>query len=455
VARFAIVSGDSSGLSWWKRLHDEGHEILVYIVPGGKNGKDPMGSTHIGDGLVPKTENLSRLLEWAKQSKTIAFFDSASTRPGKVAGTIAQRFTDASIPVVGAGLFCERLEEDRLFGERLAQSIGCPIPETKSFSTISDTLAFAKEQGDDDAWYFKTDTYKESDATQGCKNGEQLVAYLTYVKKHFGDRIPNLLQRNIPGIALSTACWFNGLDFVPPFEGTIEHKKFMDGEIGPSLGCAINAVWFYDDDTPKIAKDLGWEHLSGLFRKQKAPAGLYDINAVISETDGRPYFLEWTPRCGWDSEAISQRLFESDLGLFLEGLATGKLAELPVSTRELAYGVRVSIPPYPWEHDENGKPNSIGVPVLGPDGIWDGNFIGYALRQGENGLEVADRSGLVGVVMATGRSLKKAHREVMDYARDQLWVKGLQYRTDGDKAMAKDAESITALGYPVPKGLTA
>jgi phosphoribosylamine-glycine ligase len=442
--RIAFISVEGCGLSWARRLYEEGREILFYVVPG-KNGKDPMKITNVGTGLIPKTNNLSELLMWAKEKPCIAFFDSSR------AGPIAERFRMAGIPVIGGGTFCDRLEEDRLFGEKIAKEIGCKIPETKAFATITQTLAFAKGQPEDAGWHFKSDSYKESDATQGTKTAEQLVAYLEYVRKAFGDRIPNILQRTMEGVALSTACWFNGTDFVPPFEGTIEHKKFMPGDIGPSTGCSINVVWYYDAPPP-IVEQLGWDKLAALFRKYKAPPALYDINTLC--TDDGPYFLEFTPRNGWDSEAVSPLLWEAEMGFVLEGLAMGRLAEIPVSTRDISYGIRLSIGQYPWEHDDDGKRSSMGVPLLGPQSLWGEPFQAYNLCAGPDGtLQCADRTGLLGVAVARKRTLKKAHEAVVEYIKEELWAPGIQWRNDGDKTLHEDAEALEKMGYVTHPGL--
>ena len=71
-----------------------------------------------------------------------------------------------------------------------------------------------------------------------------------------------------------------------------------------------------------IAQKLHWDLLGDIFRKYESAPGLYDINALLNEDDGEPYFLESTPRLGYDSETTSQKGI-SDLGKFIYNLAMG------------------------------------------------------------------------------------------------------------------------------------
>jgi hypothetical protein len=132
--------------------------------------------------------------------------------------------------------------------------------------------------------------------------------------------------------------------------------------------------------------------------------------------------------------------------------------DVPEPYEELAYSVRLSIPPYPWEHgkkDEKGTAD--GTQLRGVDGLWDGNFIAYQVRLGEDQscLEVAGPEALVGLTLAVGDELPALHKEVIDYAKKKLKVSGtsLQYRTDGERDCRKMAEKLVEAGYDIHMGL--
>ena len=435
--RFGFVDIYGCSLSFVARVIDEGHEALFYTWPGKPPRDDGI---HIGEGLVPKEQDYEAFVEWCKQPDTIAVF---------CGNTIGQRADDlraAGVPVVGGGIFCDKLEKDRPFGTAIAEQAGCQIPPFEEFESLSECHKWAQKLGDVEV-YFKSDKFIDSDATQSCSNGEDLCHYLEHLKTKTGDRTRCIVQQKIDGVAISTAQWWNGRTFIGPYEHTIEHKKFMNDDIGPATGCSLNAVWFTPES--KTAEALSWTNLEPIFREHNAPPGLYDINAIIDKQGGA-WFLEWTPRFGYDSEPTSFRLVSSLSGLF-EAAALGT-GEVGVSS-DLAYAVRLSVSPYPWEYGElRDKHNCIGVPVRDVDGLWDGNFIAYEVMEEGDGLAVAASDGCVGLSYAQGSEIEKLHDEVIDFAKD-IKCPGLQYRTDGAKVLMDDAKALDDAGINVHNGL--
>ena len=435
--RFAVISNEGTSLVYWMRLQDEGNDVRVWIAPRSER--------NIGDGLVKKFGSFEALAAWGQEKPTVFIFDC--TGQGDKADYLRKR----GHLVVGGGSFMDKLEMDRVYGGRLSKEAGVVEPETQEHNSLSDSIKWLTKNDDGRGWYFKTDKYLDSDATQGADSVEQMVRYLEFMKTKYGDRIPNILQEKIKGVALSTACYWNGRAWLPPYEGTIEHKKFMDGDVGPSTGCSFNIIWFYDN-FPRICKELQWEKVGEIFRKEEAPPGLYDINAQVGN-DGKAYFLEWTPRFGYDSEPTAQRALTIPMGEFFYGLATGTLTEAPFDTSVVQMSVRLSVSPYPWERVEDipNKKSCIGKPIWGNDGLWDGNFIGYGLGlDDEKNLVVKTATGLVGLAATSGTDLEEMNDEILDFVRSELEIPGLQYRTDADKVIGKDVDALRKLGYEIP-----
>jgi len=442
-----IASGFGCSLSWARRLMDEGHDVLVWIDPG--KPKDPDTNELVGDGLIQKIGGWPGALQWAKDANaagkpTLVLFDASGM------GDKADEARAAGLYTVGGGSFMDKLENDRSFGQGIAEAAGCMLPPFQEFGNLDACIEWAKDLGDIPT-YWKTDKYLDSDATHGQENGEDLITYLNYIKRTYGSRIPCLVQQKIKGIALSTARWWNGRSWCSPYQSTIEHKAFMNDDVGPATGCSFNAVHFYAQDQPKVAQALGWEKLTASFLKENAPPGLYDINAIIDPA-GKAHFLEWTPRLGYDSEMTSFRLF-GDLGAALWGIATGQGGSS--ISFDIAYSTRLGVPPYPWEHTTRAdKHNCVGVPVKGADGLWNKHFIPYQVKLGEDGLEMGSPEGIVGLSLAVGEKVSALHDEVIDFAMSMKKVTpGLSFRTDGGKCVKEDAEKIKEAGFEIHPGL--
>lgn len=429
------------GLSWWARLHDEGHDVRVYVEPNEEKRN--------GDNIVPKFTSKEEWEWWAReQNDTVVFFDFS----GK--GDYADELRARGLLVVGGGSFCDKLEKDREFGFHVAKTANIRIPDYKSFKTISAAQAHAND--DDGLLVFKSDRYLDSSATYVGEDAEDLVCNLEWIKTRFGDTIPCILQKKIKGVAVSTEAWWNGQTFLDPFIGIIEHKKFLNDDLGPSTGCALNAVWYYDGECD-LANRMHWRDLEPVFRLNNAPPGIYDINAMLSEDDGEPYFLEWCGRLGYDSEPVSMRGLELGLGDFLEDLALGRTGKID-ATADLLYGIKLTVSPAPWEHVEElreGKQTCVGTPVPGARSVWEKDFLGYGIAAYEDEGEkyyVSDPYGIVGIAFAKGPDLSKLGPKALASAK-VLRISGLQLRTDGASVIAADARLARRIGYNLPDGL--
>jgi phosphoribosylamine--glycine ligase len=435
--RFAIYSGSGLGLSWWKRLQDEGHQVLVYIEE-----KPPQ---RVGDGIIPKTQNFAQWIAWGRQDpKCIFFFDISS------AGDKADALRKQGCLVVGGCKFFDRLEAERDWSQSLHESIGILHPESKSFSTIGAARSYARSNKKPHV--FKSNKYLDASATYMSEGPEDMDRYLEYIQHRYGDNISNILQEKLDGFALSTARWWNGRAFVGPFEATVEHKKFLNNDKGSATGCQFNCIWFYQDEYPALAEKLHWNKLDDVFRKYEAAPGLYDINALLSEKDGEAYFLESTPRLGYDSETTSQKGI-SELGKFLYNLAVGLPVDDLFNKNEYFDSIKLSVSPYPYEAHLKEMPyekTCIDIPVFGYDGLWAKHFIGYGLRfDSKMGLVTADPSGWLGLSSAKGTDPLKPFDDCYKFVDKVLKVPNLQYRTDAKDRVEQDLDTIEGLGFDI------
>ena len=431
--KIAIISAFSCSLGWQKRLQDEGNDVLVL------NTEKEL--RNVSDGIIPLAKNWEEVLSWADKD-TLFFFDSSGN------GDKAEEVRALGYPIIGGGEFCDRLEKDREFGLDIARSVGVEIPPYQAFESLTE----AEELEIEKEVYFKSDEFLESDATKKLEDKEHLIEYFQYIRERFGDNITGILQEKVDGFAISTGRWWNGKKWTGPYECTYERKGFLNDDIGGSTGCSFNAIFFYPIP-PYISYALHWEELASKFVENDAPPGLYDINALI-DPQGKAWFLEWTPRLGYDSEMSSMRLIDN-LTDHLWNISNGK--EMPEPSYDLSYAVRLTVPPYPYEH---GSPKEEGTadgkPVTQIEGLWGGPFMAMQCRFDKKlGVVVAGNEGIVGVSIATGNDLIALHDEVIEYAKKlhKRGISGLQFRTDGLKCIQEDARIVEKAGNWVHPGI--
>lgn len=433
--------GSDSALSWAIRLKDEGHDVLTYSPPDKKRVK---ADRRVGDGLIQKAASRDQWMRFGLDDpSTLWFFDSTNDGP------LADRLRATGKRVIGAGDFMDKLEGDRGFGTAFAQKCGMQCPPERRFTSISGAIAWLKtnprQEIGDGGWAWKPYQSLGCDCTVVAPDAAAAIDELGNIARRKGDTHTGIVQERIKGVALSTARWFNGASFTGPFEGTLEKKKLMNGEVGPATGCSLNLVWMYQSAYPKIARMLNWQGFEDYLRQAHAPPGIYDINAIVNR-DGA-WFLEHTPRLGIDAQLASQRAYEN-LGEFLLRLARGQAVDELVDTDQNYLSVRLTVPPYPHEDLTLEQSPAMGVSIRGLDGLWDKRFVAVGVALGPHGYEVAEPSGFVGIALATGNDLDEMGDELMDFCED-LRIRNLQYRTDVVEAVGKDLDKMSTTGWTV------
>jgi phosphoribosylamine--glycine ligase len=335
--------------------------------------------------------------------------------------------------VYGAGQFADKLELDRDFGFEAMKNAGILIPEYKEFKDFSEGKKFVQES--DKRLVFKPNGSMPCKLTYCSQNSEELLAYLDFVEKHFGTQIESfILQEFVDGIVVSSEFFCDGRRFVRPANHTVEVKKVMNDDLGPSTGCSGNIAWPCDDDN---VIEEGIAKIEKLC-VENSFVGQIDLNTVVNESG--VYGLEWTPRFGYDATPTLFSLFKDDLGKFYSDLCSGQLKEVNIE-EQFAGSVRVTIPPYPLETDKETQklsPN-VGIPIQEYD---EENSYFYEIMLEDNRLV---HSGGTGVVLCAIGTAEEA-----DYCLDQAYeiankliVPDKQYRTDLKRVLPNMIEELT------------
>jgi phosphoribosylamine--glycine ligase len=405
--KFLLVSRAGDGAQILKWIELAGNTVGLHILnkPRRKNW----------EGLLPHVDNIDDFVD----KETIVIFDMSGT--GKIADNLRKR----GIFVYGASEFADKIEDDREFGLSVMQQAGIKIPETKSFTDFNAGMKFV-EANKDKRFVFKPSGDLPCKLTYVSHGHEDLSRYLSFVQAKFAAKIKKfVLQEFIEGIAISTEAFCGGNGFLDPFNHTVEVKKFMNDDIGPSTGCSGNIVWPCDADM--IVKD-GVGRVEELMRKESY-VGQIDLNTVVN--DKGVWGLEWTPRMGYDATPTLLALFEQDLGEFFSDIARGQLKKLELEDA-FAGGVRVTVPPYPVEavkgDTEAVAPHS-GLPIIGWEDFEEDCYF-YEIMLDENEMRV--HSGGEGIILcAVGVSPNKVMciRQCYEVI-DAISIPDKQYRTD-------------------------
>jgi phosphoribosylamine---glycine ligase len=336
--KFLLYSQSGEGCGLLSRIAQDGNEVCAFI-------KDGIYKT-VYDGIIAKTDTPDSFID----ADTIIVFDMSGN------GKIADRYRRNGHLVYGASKFADELEHDRTYGFEVMKKCGIQTPETKTFTDFKKGVEFVKNSKK--RLVFKPSGSMPCKLTYVSEDGPELINYMNFVEKHFGSKIDEfVLQEFIEGALISSEYFCGPNGFVEPGNHTVEIKKFMNDDLGPSTGCSGNITW--PVDTWVLDEGVG---KAESICKSEGYIGQIDLNAVVN--DGGIWGLEWTPRFGYDATPTLFCLVDNP-GKLISDIVRGETKSIKFNG-EYAGSLRVTIPPYPVEpqkgNSEELSPN-IGVPI--------------------------------------------------------------------------------------------
>lgn len=410
MSKFLLLSQAGDGLALARRLVDNGHEVAAYVRERSAKGNF--------DGLVRKFDNGWE--NWVDKD-TVVFFDTTG------GGRTADRLRGKGHHVFLGSVFANELEHDRDLAFSLMEEVGIKVPPTEKFTSWDDAKTFIKQRGGH--WAFKPSGEL---GKQGDKLGvssfmpqdeEELLGMLSYFEDVSKGVAPEfILQKFVDGVAISTEGWFNGEEFMAPFNHTVERKQLMDHNLGPSGGCSGNCVWSLGAERNHIV-DQGIGLMAPVLR-QFNYVGPIDLNTIVN-AEG-VWALEFTPRFGYDALPAFLELYEGDVGELIYKLATNEHPKEMVLKSGFGSALRLSTPPYPSE-EFRPKP---GLPILGFTREDRPHVFFYEVRLNERDeLVTSGSGGTVAALTGYGESIPGSLWPVEEMAR-RVKVPDKQYRCD-------------------------
>ena len=414
-----FFSNSGESLPIVERIKQEGYPASIYVhCPDyEKNYRGMLKTVELKKvrAAVDKAElvvfDITRINEGMKHDRALLHLFRIGNKTS-VFGPIADKLRVQGKKVVGCSTWSENIEFDRQLGATIAEKIGLKIPRGESFSSLSAGKTFLAANKNR-LWVLKPHNNSDLDLTYVEKfKGELLEKMNADLAGRLTGRF--MLQEKIDGVEISTEAWWNGTAWVN-FNHTIEAKRLMNDDLGPSIGSQSNTVWV----EPRCFIADAFNRLTP-YVKRAGYIGPVDINCVVK--DRKPYFLEFSPRFGYDALFNLLNLLDGDISTFFTNRFVSSFKPGFSSSQ------RVSVPPFP-----NSEPSLLmkyanDIPVnYGPD-FW-------ALDVYENdGRRCAGADGILGVQTGYGETLDES------VAALYKSIKGLkiggyaQYRTDGMNA---------------------
>ena len=408
--KILFLSTEGDGLGVADKLQQEGHDV-VFWCKDQKHIRDLTGFITRPDSWRPHVPSADLIIcDMVGHSHNLPTF---------------QRYAK---PVLCCNAFADLLELDRIKGMQLAEALKIDTPVTYTYSSATE----AKNRP------FKGEVYVKPCGNKGgpiATRRATTPAIYDYILSSLDPSSPVLIQEVVPeGVEVSTEGWFNGADWVHPFNHTFEEKKLMSGG-GVGTGCMGNVVVRAEPD--RLIKETLLK-LTPFLRKASWK-GPIDCNCIV--TKDRAYLLEFTARMGYDAIEALMCGMREPIGTFLFEVATGVKKEMAL-TKDYMMAVRLVSPPYPYA----GRTAEEGQPLegIGPENRKYIYLIGAMKKKGK--LVTSGSDGIVAKVTATGRSVDEAQNRVY---RTLDNIKGIDlfYRDDIGKRVPKELRKLKEWGW--------
>lgn len=411
-----MYSESAEGAGILHRIEQEGNEVSLYI-------HDPIYKD-CWEGLINKAESLN------PGPEDILIFDISGN------GKIADSWIKSGHKVFGASSFADDLEMDREFGFSQMVAYGIKVPSTKTFKSFKTGMEYVRKSNK--RLVFKPNGSMPCKLTFVSSDSEELIAYMEFVEKVYGSKIEDfILQDFIEGAVVSSEAFCDGKKFLHPFNHTVEVKKSMNDELGPSTGCSGNVTWACDGC--RIC-DEGISKIEDLMVRN-GYIGQIDLNAVVNEEG--IYGLEWTPRMGYDASPVLLTLLECEYSKFFSDLVNGQMKEIPISY-DFAGSVRFTVPPYPVELMKGKDPEKFSPSESIPIQKWEKhqeNLYFYEVRCDEGRLVHSSGTGVIGLAFDQNIDPNKVLDKPYKILKE-LHIPDLQYRTDLSKVLSKMVNEV-------------
>lgn len=218
-----------------------------------------------------------------------------------------------------------------------------------------------------------------------------------------------------------------------------EHKKLFPGNVGPPTG-EMGTSMFWTGRNRLFEETLG--RVEG-WLAEEGYVGSIDVNCIVNAEGIHP--PELTPRFGSPTIALQEEAMESPTGEFFHDLAHGKDPDLQVH-RGYQVGVRVVLPPFPFDDPEVYDENSRDAPVVFETDDREGIHIEDA-RLVERQCRAAGESGMPLVVTGKGETMAEARAQA--YGRiDDVTIPNTYCRDDiGRRWIEGDGDRLRTWGY--------
>ncbi len=397
---FLFLNVDGTFLGIAQRVQAEGHQVFCWY-----NDELKREGCETGEGMVKLVDDPFDVINDFKDKKNdlIILVDDNSQ------GDLCDYLQSEGWKVIGSSHLADELEHDRGEGNKLAETLGLHLPPRQEFTDLQsakDYLTELAKKHPDAKLVFKGDGAKLAGGAKTYLSHDvaDMLWFIDWIEKdqatHHYEVEKCHIQLVIDGLEVDYSVYFNGAQYAPALGVTFEQKRIHG--LGAAQGCLGQIFcWGEASKEPYFIKYFPklQETIIG------SNSAEWAINNIIDEKN-QPYFLEFTPRFGWDA-VIGQLALLEDAGKSIADFFIHLADKLPFPRDYFPYykysiAVRLFSEGIGMEGKEvRGKPIHWSPEI-------EHNLWWYSLKMKDGDYQITDNP--IGVATACGNTIP----EVMD-----------------------------------------
>lgn len=396
-----IVSalGETQGAAL--RLTLDGHDVKFYVHAA--------DSQDIGQNLVPRVKDWRDHVPWAD----LVWFDdveqSVVGRNRYGGGQWADLVRKLGKPVVGGTALTDKLENDRMYGQKMCEQFGIDTVPMHRFTGFLAAERFVKQMGG--GWAVKHQGQVDRNLNTVGFTPDEVMGFLRWSHRNWktlapGKEIDFVLQEAVKGVEIALTAFFNGTRFANSVYLNQEYKKLMDGDKGPATG-QMGEMGQVQDLPDIFSSTLG--HLEPWLAAQGFN-GWIDLNTIATPSKIVP--LEFTPRPGYPTLWSTIEALEGDLVEMLLWMA-GVWPIEPTFTHD--YIANVLICSGTWPEPDDRKNRGLQVSGIKEQGVKHAHLLSVQLDNDGNIMSAGPAGNLVDVT-ARGQDVDTARKMAYEIA---------------------------------------
>jgi len=344
-----------------------------------------------------------------------------------LANGLADMIEDAGIPVVGPRAAAARLESSKSFAKEIMEAAGVPTARSITVTDHDAGIAAIQEIGGGGPVVVKADGLTAGKGVVVAPTTDEAIAALDafLIDRTMGDAGTSVvIETFLQGPEVSVLALTDGTT-IYPLAPSCDYKRAFDNDEGPNTGGmgVYTPTRLMDDAILAQVRETILQPVIDEMRHRGTPMrGILYAGLIL--TASGPQVLEFNCRFGDPETQVVLPTLNADLGVLLEAVANGTLADVPAPTASgVAVGVILASGGYPVSYPK-------GLPISGLDDVDDEDTIVFHAGTARNSAgQIVTNGGRVLNVVALGNDIASARARAYA-AADRITFDGLQRRED-------------------------